>query len=256
MDVAVLTLGVDLASQDIKTAVCTIRWFDHRAEVRHLKSGVDNHTIVDLMAEADATGIDAPFGWPARFLAAIAAWNSDGRWAEPWDADTVRLLRLRETDRWIQSQTRKWPLSVSADSIAVCAMRAAALLSAATAGGPEMDRLDGPYFEVYPGAALIAWNLAGESVRYKKDRDARAKLMEALAPTDGWLELSDEVRGSCIHSDHALDALLAGLVARAAATGRTHAPPKDLDVATVVREGWIHLPPTELDQLPHDPARS
>jgi hypothetical protein len=135
-------------------------------------------------------------------------------------------------------------------------MRAAVLLGSATADGQELDRLNGPCFEVYPGAALVAWNLARASARYKKDKDARAQLPTALAPTDGWLALTVEQRDACIESDHVLDAVLCGLVARAAATGRTYLPPAELDAPVVAREGWIHLPSTTLDRLPRDPNPS
>jgi hypothetical protein len=62
-------------------------------------------------------------------------------------------------------------------------------------------------------------------------------VLEALGP----LVVSDEQRAEIVRTDHALDALICALVARAAATDRTRRPPPELrDVAA--REGWIHLP--------------
>ena len=47
------------------------------------------------MLESDATGIDAPFGWPRRFVAAVAAWDASLTWPEPWEPEARRALRLR-----------------------------------------------------------------------------------------------------------------------------------------------------------------
>jgi predicted nuclease with RNAse H fold len=223
----VRTLGVDLASQDRNTAICVVDW--ERRRVESLRVGVGDAAIVALLREGMPAGIDAPFGWPAAFVAALASWTDSDRWTEPWTPETQRLLRLRETDRWIASTIGKWPLSVSADSIAMCAMRAATLLHAAGV----KERVNGPVYEVYPGAALRRWGLAAKG--YKRDAAVRARLVDALG-VDG----AD--RDALARSDHALDALLSAMVARAAALGLTEPPPDDLDPAVIAREGWIHLP--------------
>jgi predicted nuclease with RNAse H fold len=237
-----LTLGVDLSSQDRNTAICLARWNATRCDLERLDVGVGNDEIVELMLDADATGIDAPFGWPDRFVAAVTGWMADDVWSETWDDDTRRLLRLRETDRWLQRTIRKWPLSVSADSIAMCAMRAVTLLRAASNAEHRIERVRGPYFEVYPGAALIAWDLAAVSTGYKRLADSRERLVEAIAPPGGWLVLTPEQRAKLVATDHSIDALLAALVARAAAIGGTELPPEDLDASVIAREGWIQLP--------------
>jgi hypothetical protein len=58
-----------------------------------------------------------------------------------------------------------------------------------------------------------------------------------------WLNL-DRAAEACIESDDALDAVIASLVARAAATCRTIAPAPEHDQTVIAREGWIHLPAT------------
>jgi predicted nuclease with RNAse H fold len=228
-------LGVDLASQEANTATCVSRFDDGRCTVEHLKVGRSDDDIVELAGGVDATGIDAPFGWPMLFVDAVRRWSEGETWPAPLSADTRRPLRLRETDRWIHEQTGKWPLSVSADSIAMCAMRAVTILSRLG----DVDRVDGPHFEVYPGAALKRWGL--DSAGYKRERQARERLLDALAPPGGWLLLTDAQRVELARTDHALDALVCALVARAAATGRTQRPSAEMRTVAV-REGWIHLP--------------
>ena len=137
-----LTLGVDLSSQDANTAVCLLRWNRGICTIERLETKVSNDEIVALMGSARVTGIDAPFGWPSRFVEALATWTSEDRWTEPWDKPTQGRLRLRETDRWIHDQIKKWPMSVSADSIAMCAMRAASLLDRAGEPGTRPNRID------------------------------------------------------------------------------------------------------------------
>jgi hypothetical protein len=53
-------------------------------------------------------------------------------------------------------------------------------------------------------------------------------------------------------SDHAFDALVASLVARAASLGRTTVPPPG-DVALAQMEGWIHVPTCGLRALLEGP---
>ena len=166
------TLGVDLASQDANTAVCLTHWVDGRCSVEALDVGVGNERILALAKGAAATGIDAPFGWPTTFVECVAAWSDGKPWPTPLLGDPARRsLRLRETDLWTHGQIGKWPLSVSSDSIAMCAMRAVTILSRMG----EVDRVDGPYFEVYPGAALRRWNI--DATGYKRDRSARERVV-------------------------------------------------------------------------------
>ncbi|HEY6890665.1 MAG TPA: DUF429 domain-containing protein [Solirubrobacter sp.] len=162
-----LTLGVDLSSQDAKTAICRVRWDGEVRSVVDVDVGIGDPRILELSRTVDATGIDAPLG-----LSAV---------------------------------------------------------------GGTVDRVHGPYYEVYPGAALVRWNV--EAKGYKQDADVREKVLDALGP----LEMTLADRTLLIASDHALDALLCALIAREAATGRTHHPPPEL-AGAAAREGWIHLP--------------
>ncbi len=243
------TLGVDVSSQDRGTAICVARWDGGRCTLEDLEVGVGDARIVELMREVKTSGIDAPFGWPVRFVDAVADWSHHDRWTQDWyDEPARRELRLRATDRWVQKRTGKWPLSVSTDSIAMCALRTVGLLRDA---GAPIDRVGGPHYEVYPGAALIRWGLRETATGYKKSESVRAGVVAALAPDDGWLRLTSEQRATLARTDHALDALLSALVARAATCGFTEPPPNDNGRSVIAREGWIHLPREHsLAQLP------
>lgn len=144
------------------------------------------------------------------------------------------------------------------DRIASTAMHCAALLEEiARRHGKPVDRAgaDG-IVEVYPAAALTVWlpgYVSGYKGSEKRHREARADLIERLAPPDGWLKLDADQRTLCIKHDDALDGLLCALIARAfAVPNQTEPPPRDPpDLEQVQREGWIHVPkPGSLARLP------
>jgi predicted nuclease with RNAse H fold len=234
----VRTLGIDLASQDDRTAMATVEWTGGRAVVGSPVSPVSDADALDAIAAADWTGIDAPFGWPEALVRALPGFADRGAWPDV-DRDA---LRFRETDRFVHTASGIWPLSVSSDRIAVPAWRCARLLAAL-----GVDRLGGErVVEVYPGASLRLWGFerrgykrSGDRARQAAQRSARAELVAEIEVRGaGWLELG-AARAACVESDDALDAVLASLLARAAARALTWPPPGG-DV--VRREGWIHLP--------------
>ncbi len=239
------TLGIDLASQNEKTAACILAWTATGAEIADLRlgrllSGLD--WLVELAAGREAIGIDAPFGWPVPMVDAVAAWAEGGPWADSEPRD----LRLRLTDKRVWERKKITPLSVASDRIAIVAWRCAGLLTRLGAGA-QLDRAGGSgVFEVYPAATLACWEIAraGYKARGRAQeragQEARRRILEQLQERAPWLDLgSYEVL--CVESDDALDALIAALAARAAQLGRTVEPlPDDVDLARV--EGWIHLP--------------
>ena len=154
------TLGVDLAAQARKTAVCLIRWATNKATVESLEVGVTDDRLLELFPQAEKVGIDVPFGWPDSFVKAICA----HRHFRPWPASSIRELRYRATDRFEHEKTNKWPLSVSTDKLGVVALRAAALLSKVSAREP-VDRTGAARFvEVYPPPALIRWSFSPDEI--------------------------------------------------------------------------------------------
>jgi hypothetical protein len=185
-------------------------------------------------------GIDAPFAWPTEFVDAVAAHRARGEW--PVDYKHERLI-FRATDRFVRDELGRRPLSVSTDRIGVTAMRCARLL--ADVGEERGRRLDltgrDRVVEVYPGAALAVWIPGAHRYRGRRGTEARKGVLAELARAAPWFRPGADVETRCLASDHALDALLAAMVTRSAALGRTHPPPPDqLELARV--EGWIHVP--------------
>jgi len=176
------TLGIDLAAQDADSAYCVIEWDGgHATPDVPVMPASDGQPLREMHA-ADWIGVDAPFGWPDDFVAAVSGYHHDGSWP---DAASSARLRHRETDRLVHAvvaeRTGKslWPLSVSSDRIAVCAWRCARLLARyARETGAPLDRIGDPdaqgaarparagrllapsgLVEVYPAAALALWGL-------------------------------------------------------------------------------------------------
>ena len=241
-----VTLGVDLASQPKRTGICLIRWDRGSARVETLSLGATDADLHELFRRADKIGIDAPFGWPAPFTRAVAAYSAE----TVWPSTDVPRLRFRRTDEVAREKLGRWPLSVSTDLIAVTAMRAVRLLAEA-ATGETIDRSGvGRFVEVYPAAALHVWGFPSRGYKRAKGTAVRSQLVRDLTErTADWLTLSEEDWARCKASDDMLDALVAALVARAAAIGRCEPiPPEDRELAK--EEGWIALPQTgSLEQL-------
>jgi predicted nuclease with RNAse H fold len=243
------SVGIDLASQNKKTAVCVIEWSGSAARAQRPRIGVDQPCddtvwLVEAARAATYVGIDAPFGWPDPLVEAVSAWHADEGWPEAEPDD----LRFRATDKRVIEVTGMRPLSVSSDRIAVVAWRCARILNELRSEDRSIDRAGGgSVYEVYPAAALRCWGLMttgyknrGGVARRRDQQEARESLLSQLQRSAAWLDLSD-AWGASVESDDALDALIAALVARAAAQRLTIGPSQEgLDLAR--REGWIHLP--------------
>lgn len=264
------TIGVDIAKDPATTAVCTIHWTPDAAIVDSpVMPGSDEAVRAAASApEVVAIALDAPFGWPAAMVAAVSSWRPGGRWTGPED----HAFRLRRTDVFTAERTKRpekskprpedvdrvrpaVPLSVSADKIAMAAWRCCALLDALALGGVEVvtDAVGRPFpsddrrrvVEAYPAAALSMWGIPREGY---KDADSagvtrRRAMLDALAGASGreWLRMTDEVRERYVATDHALDALVCALVARAAMLGLVDEVPPD-DIGAARAEGWIAVP--------------
>ena len=139
--------------------------------------------------------------------------------------------------------TRKWPLSVSSQLIAIPAMRAASLMSElARQGSPVGRDGSGKLVEVYPAASLITWGFRGDGYKKSKGKAARRELVgQVLKRVGEWLTVPPSISELCIDSDDVFDALIASLAARAAAVGWCEPIPDDSRDAAR-REGWIQLP--------------
>ena len=236
-----LTVGVDFAASARNTAACHVRWEGGEAVVERLDLAVDDRAFLALLgdrSDGDRLGIDCPLGWPVAFVAALRAHQEHEPWPARGTAGDRSDLLWRATDRAVRDLVGRWPLSVSTDRIGVTALRAAHLLDAWETERVPIDRsgVTGPVVEVYPAAARRVWELG--AIRSVSDLESRLPIRFA-ATAD---------RDACETVEHAFDALIAALVARAAALRRTRLPPEAL-VAMAAVEGWIHVPTCQIDQI-------
>lgn len=245
-----ITVGVDLAAEPDRTGVAQIKWSEGGAALTHLRVGVDDDAVLASIRASDKTGIDAPLGWPEKFIEFLASQRT-GDVVGPQNVagrQWRRALAYRRTDEAVRATTGLVPLSVAADRIALTAMRAAALLSRLAAEGDPVDRTGaGIIVEVYPAASLKCWGLAHRGYKRPENLVSLHALVDALSREAPWLDLG-ALEETCRSSDHALDAVLAGLTARAAALHYT-TEPSGQDAETARREGWIALPTRPLSAL-------
>jgi predicted nuclease with RNAse H fold len=227
------TLGIDLASAAERTALCVLEWRREGASVTDLRVGVTDDAILQAHDQADATGIDCPFGWPERFRKMLA----EGVATQSWSKDLRDSLRFRLTDELVRDAIKRWPLSVSSDLIAVPAMRCQLLLLRL---GVTDRSGDGSVFEVYPAASLARWGFTSRGYKRRDGLPTLQGLVSAFRERLPWLDLGDW-QGLLTESDDAFDALVAALTAYAARRGLTVKPaPNQQPIAA--REGWIALP--------------
>lgn len=236
------TAGIDLATQEARTAVCTIDWCTTSALV-HLVDDRSDAGLVAVCRESDKVGIDCPLGWPVPFVDAIRAHRD----REPWpgqgaaDPDAFRaLLALRETDRQVHDRTKCSPLRVAADRIGLTTMRCALLLDAL--GDVDRTGLTGTVAEVYPAASLRIWGLRWNGYKGAKGRHHLAGMVEGLLAEVSELEFAPGVQEVCEYSDDAFDALVCAITAKRVVDGRTHHPEPGRQEDLAATEGWIHLP--------------
>jgi Protein of unknown function (DUF429) len=145
------------------------------------------------------------------------------------------------------------PLSVSTDRIGVTTFRCALLLD--RLGHERRVKVDrsgrtGRVAEVYPAAALNAWGLPFKGYKGRAGREVRGELVEAVGRLGRGF--GNDARTMCADSDHALDALVSALVARAVAVGATRQPDRRRSGAAK-REGWIHVPIDDIEALKDAP---
>jgi hypothetical protein len=239
------TIGIDLAAQDKKTAMCRIEWRSKLGYVG-VPASAGEADLVGALRSGGWVAIDAPFGWPRDFVDAVSGHAA----RRAWPKTSPEALRYRVTDCMVRDALNVWPLSVSSDRIGVTAWRCARLLTLAREGRRPADRTGrGGIVEAYPGAALEQWKLSrrgyktsGNAEKKRTQRANREALLRSIQARADWIRWASGARERCVDSDDALDAFLCALIARAAAVGQTIWPTTRRDWTAARAEGWIHLP--------------
>lgn len=204
-----------------------------------MEVGVADPRAVELATQADFLGIDAPFGWPRTWAAAVAT-HRPGAAFEAEGSPAV--LTRRATDVWVAQATNVYPLSVAANLIGATAIRCARLIHAIgqpiDVGLPAQAPLTS---EVYPAAALVRWGFKHQLYKGKAFTPARQDLIRSILAGGLPMHFADRDHRLLEASDDAVDSLLASLVARAVALGLTDDAPVELRSAAAA-EGWIRVP--------------
>lgn len=240
------TAGIDLATTNKRTAVCVVDWCESVVAVE-FRADTTDEGVIEVCGDVtvDKVGIDCPFGWPAPFVAATSAHALGQAWpgrGHPDPAAFRRTLSLRLTDLRVQEKVPgAAPLAVAADRIGRTAMRCALLLDAL--GPVDRSGRSGRVAEVYPAASLRSWQL---HLLKSKGPEVIIGQLEKLLPM---LRFRPEARARCVKNDHAFDALVCALTARAVATGRTRLPVTHEEVRRAAVEGWIHVPTVGPEEL-------
>ena len=107
--------------------------------------------------------------------------------------------------------------------------------------------------DVYPAAALKHRGLTYRSYTGTADTAVQHRLVDRLTAAAPWLTFGDHEQ-ACRHCDHALDAVIAALNARAAAVGLTTTPSAE-QVGAARTQGWIAQPTGILHDLIDHPVR-
>ena len=231
------TVGVDVASQPAGTAACRVHWQRDRAVIDAVEADLDDQRLVVVLTQPAArVGLDVPLGWPDGFVGAVSRHHL----GQPFGEVALARLVRRETDIWVWEQTKQLPLSVTTDRIAYPAMRVARLLDQLPDGAIDRSG-SGRFVEVYPAAALRVWELRHRSYKRQAGRPLLATLLEDLRGRCPWLHADEATWAAVGRTDHAFDALIGALVARAHQRGLCHPIPVGLREAAA-REGWIAVP--------------
>jgi predicted nuclease with RNAse H fold len=240
----VITVGIDLAAEPVKTGVASIEWIDGGANVADVRLGASDDELVTAIRESEKAGIDCPLGWPREFVDFITRHQDDQVeiQADEVPADWRRRLAYRVTDLRVKNMVPGIQgLSVSSDRIGVTTMRCAALQSQLAKAGEPIDRSgSGRVVEVYPAASLVQWGFRHRGYKGPKGTQRRGELIDELQVRAPWLNLGP-FEAACRASDDALDAILSSMTARAAALGLTDSPTPDVSLVAA-SEGWIALP--------------
>lgn len=242
-------IGLDAASQRSKFAF-SLGALDSATGVLDvedaglLRESAVSQRIVPWIANAARclVAIDAPLGWPDGLRTLIGD-HQAGR--PPHGMLSKDLAFRRYTDEVVRRT--KVPLEIGADKIARAAFEALRVLEEIRdLTGKEIPLAWAPSFagtaaiEVYPGATLVARNLACGPYKERDQRPARQQMTESLLAKGLISHLPDPIALAAMDDDDVLDALLCLVAGRDFLLGHCD-PPPEVHVDRVRRESWIWL---------------
>lgn len=234
--------GVDLAAELRNTAVCVLEMHGDYLNVVDLSVGVADETILHVIENVQHTGVDVPVGWPAPFASFIAD-HALGTLAVPATTGSQwrRSLAMRATDLYVREHVGLSPLSVSTNLLAYPAFRWAGLEAALRDRGHPVSRDgSGRIAEIYPAAALKCWGLPHNGYKGSQRAARREYILDGVLRNFPALNITG-FAALAVGSDHALDALLAALMAHLKSQGGAVAPPPQYQ-RLAQQEGWIWFP--------------
>ncbi|MGP9846332.1 DUF429 domain-containing protein [Brachybacterium sp. 107] len=242
MHAAITYVGIDLAADPKRTGIAQLRDEGTKVVVEDVQVGADDDAIVSAVMSARKAGVDVPFGWPRAFVELVEAHRTAALPPPPSTGPQWRReILYRATDLEVRRRVGKNPLSVASDKIAHPAIRWAGIAARLREQGiPVPPDGCGVACEVYPGAALAAWQLAGHRYKGTEGAASRAVLVKQLSTQLPWLDWAAH-HDACVDDDNALDAVIAAVVARDVDHGLATPPPPEL-AELAAEEGWIWLP--------------
>ena len=240
------TWGLDLSTNEKKSAAVAVRWSPSGAEVTDIRIPLTAQGIVALISQHRDShwAVDVPFGWPDRFVELMTIRHDRPLAADQlskvvdWDLWRTQVVARRVTDQFLYTDERieTRPLPASFDKLGATAAMWALIEGHLAANGVAIDRsgVTGTICETYPTAALRAW---GWKAKGKPDEQVLAELIQKL-------EFPPELKHHLIKDD-VCDAVVCAVVARAHQLGRTLKPDVG-QLGATQREGWIHVCPEPL----------
>jgi len=237
--------GIDMSTALPSVGVASLTWHTAAPATLSVHTVTKNDGVAEYLSQtlADPTAVvavDVPFGWPSGF-AKFLALHAQGPTPlpEPNGRSAWSALAGRETDRQVREAVKIQGLSVSFDKLgATAAMWSEIEFGLLATMGHRLDRsgITGPIVETWPRAAWSRFVGRSENpakLTPTKFEEALEHVVDFKSPS--WRAYPEARR------EHAQDAIVCALVARARQLDQTDLP-KTMDTTTLARsEGWIHI---------------
>jgi len=264
----VRAVGLDWATEPKNRAAVVLDWAGPGYSIRlhTVIPWISDDRVVQLCTGRDThvVAVDVPFGWPRAFSEFVCGWSPQGVGAR--EVPSSRDFRYRATDRIVQDELGKNPLSVSADRIGISSRAWAELLGKHGLGSridtgveepepepdpdaePKAEREKPAIIEIYPGATLRAIFPKDHPVNtlgYRQDADARQRVLLSLLEhfhITATAAHMVQLQGKAADTADALIAALTGLMYLQPVEGWSVRRPTTEQQDDAAKEGWVFFP--------------